>query len=256
MSELFGIGSFLSQHLCSPLARPALAGAAGAGSGEDSSRSLSQSALSTQDLCGAIARRRRPAGTRNDSTDPDVAASRLCSGRIAGIESAAADGNDRQPRYDTAAGEVDVRPSPGGEGAGPGRRRLGLAEATAVRDHAHGSRAATSGRSASRASGGELCRVASPASWSGNDHTGPLWSVCRGRARRRVFGGADQQVQARAELAGNVEAKRSGRATLIQARRQRCRQARHEKYLAVVDLGHQGHTQLAIAEKFAWGRRR
>jgi hypothetical protein len=31
MSELFGIGSFLSQHLCSPFARSALAGAAGAG---------------------------------------------------------------------------------------------------------------------------------------------------------------------------------------------------------------------------------
>jgi hypothetical protein len=40
----------------------------GAGPGEDSSPSLSQSALSTQDLCGAIARRRRPAGTRNEST--------------------------------------------------------------------------------------------------------------------------------------------------------------------------------------------
>src|ERR1022692_66655 len=57
------------------------------------------------------------------------------------------------------------------------------------------------------------------------------------------------QVQARGELAGNVEAKRSGRATLIEARRQRCRQARYEKYLAVVELGRQGHTQLAIAEK-------
>jgi hypothetical protein len=61
------------------------------------------------------------------------------------------------------------------------------------------------------------------------------------------------QVQARAELAGNVEAKRSGRATLIEARRQRCRQARYEKYLAVVELGRQGHTQLAIAEKFGIG---
>jgi transposase len=61
------------------------------------------------------------------------------------------------------------------------------------------------------------------------------------------------QVQARAELAGSVEAKGSGRATLIEARRQRCRQARYEKYLAVVELGHQGHTQLAIAEKFGMG---
>jgi hypothetical protein len=140
MSELFGIGSFLSQHLCSPLARSALARAAGAGSGEDSSPSLSQSALSTQDLCGAIARRRRPAGTRNESTDPDVAASRLCSGRIARIEPAAANGNDRQPRYDTSAGEDELGPFPGREGAGPGRRRLGLAEAAALPDHAHGSR--------------------------------------------------------------------------------------------------------------------
>jgi hypothetical protein len=53
LSELFGSGSFLSQQLCSPFARSALAGAAG--SGEDSPPSLSQSALSTQDLCGAIA---------------------------------------------------------------------------------------------------------------------------------------------------------------------------------------------------------
>jgi hypothetical protein len=111
MSELFGIGSFLSQHLCSPFARSALAGAARAGSGEDSSPSLSQSPLFTQDLCGAIARRRRQAGTRSESTYPDLAASRLCSGRIAGIESVEANGNGRQPRYDTPSGEDDVRPS-------------------------------------------------------------------------------------------------------------------------------------------------
>jgi transposase len=61
------------------------------------------------------------------------------------------------------------------------------------------------------------------------------------------------QVQARAELAGNVDTKRSGRATLIEARRQRCRRARYEKYLAVVEMGPQGHTQLAIAEKFGIG---
>jgi hypothetical protein len=53
------------------------------------------------------------------------------------------------------------------------------------------------------------------------------------------------QVQARAE--------RSRRATLIEARRQRCRHARYEKYRAVVELGRQGHTQLAIAEKFGMG---
>jgi hypothetical protein len=61
------------------------------------------------------------------------------------------------------------------------------------------------------------------------------------------------QVQARAELAGNAETKRSRRATLIEARRQRCRHARYEKYRAVVELGRQGHTQLAIAEKFGMG---
>src|ERR1700724_3186141 len=89
--------------------------------------------------CGAIARRRHPAGTRNESTDPDVAASRLCSGRIAGIESVAPDGNDRQPRYifwrvKTTSG----RPQERKEWV-LGARRLGLAEATAVRGHAHGS---------------------------------------------------------------------------------------------------------------------
>ena len=47
--------------------------------------------------------------------------------------------------------------------------------------------------------------------------------------------------------------KPTGRATLIEVRRQRCRQARYEKYLAVVELGHQGHTQLAIAETFGIG---
>src|ERR1700720_2422022 len=59
------------------------------------------------------------------------------------------------------------------------------------------------------------------------------------------------QVRARAELAGDVEAKRSGRATLIEARRQRCRQARYEKYLAVVELGRQGHTNSQLRKSLA-----
>ena len=59
------------------------------------------------------------------------------------------------------------------------------------------------------------------------------------------------QVQARAQLArqGEPEGRRSKKLTWIEARRQRCRQARHERYLAVVELGRQGQTQLAIAER-------
>ena len=37
------------------------------------------------------------------------------------------------------------------------------------------------------------------------------------------------------------------RLTLIEARRQRCRQARYERYRTVLDLTAKGHTQLAIA---------
>jgi transposase len=37
--------------------------------------------------------------------------------------------------------------------------------------------------------------------------------------------------------------------TLVEARRQRCRQGRYERYLDVVELHRQGHTQLAIAER-------
>jgi hypothetical protein len=37
--------------------------------------------------------------------------------------------------------------------------------------------------------------------------------------------------------------------TLVEARYQRCRKARSERYLAVVEFGRQGHTQLQIAEK-------
>ena len=62
------------------------------------------------------------------------------------------------------------------------------------------------------------------------------------------------QIAARAELAQkaahNDEVKRL---TLIEARRRRCRQARYERYRAVIELGRQGHTQLAIAEKVGIG---
>ena len=37
--------------------------------------------------------------------------------------------------------------------------------------------------------------------------------------------------------------------TLIEARRQRCREARYQRWLAVVELGRQGYSQLAIAEQ-------
>lgn len=61
------------------------------------------------------------------------------------------------------------------------------------------------------------------------------------------------QVQARSDLAERVDSKPSGRRTLIEARRQRCRQARYERYLAVVELGRHGHTQLSIAETLGIG---
>jgi len=59
------------------------------------------------------------------------------------------------------------------------------------------------------------------------------------------------QVQAGADLAGQGESGslQAKKLTWIEARRQRCRQARYERYRAVVELGRQGHTQLAIAEK-------
>jgi len=58
----------LSRHMLSPFARSALAAAASPYSVEDSPLSLSQSALPTRGFCGPSARRRRPAGTRNEST--------------------------------------------------------------------------------------------------------------------------------------------------------------------------------------------
>ena len=64
------------------------------------------------------------------------------------------------------------------------------------------------------------------------------------------------QSKARAALAEEASAeKRQKRKKLtwIEARRQRCRQARYERYLAVVEMGRQGHTQLAIAERMGMG---
>jgi transposase len=62
------------------------------------------------------------------------------------------------------------------------------------------------------------------------------------------------QIHARAQLSGPSESAvgengRRKKLTLIEARRQRCRQARYERYVAVVEFRSQGLTQLAIAEK-------
>jgi transposase len=60
------------------------------------------------------------------------------------------------------------------------------------------------------------------------------------------------QIQARAalrrETTPNSEAK-ADRLTLIEARRQRCREARYQRYVAVVELRQQGYTQETIGEK-------
>jgi len=58
------------------------------------------------------------------------------------------------------------------------------------------------------------------------------------------------QVDARRQLAESEAAESTnGRPTLIEARRQRCRQARYQRYMAVHALHRQGQTQLQIAEK-------
>ena len=61
------------------------------------------------------------------------------------------------------------------------------------------------------------------------------------------------QLEARAQFVdakGNAgEVEQPKKLTLIEARRQRCRQQRNERYQLVVELGRQGHSQLAIAEK-------
>jgi transposase len=59
------------------------------------------------------------------------------------------------------------------------------------------------------------------------------------------------QIDVRRQLTQTVAGRprEAKKLTLIEARRQRCRQARYERYLAVVELHRQGHTQMAIAEK-------
>jgi transposase len=61
------------------------------------------------------------------------------------------------------------------------------------------------------------------------------------------------QIEARAELAEESSPKPSRKLTLVEARYQRCRQARYERYRTVVELGRQGNTQLQIAEKVGVG---
>ena len=63
------------------------------------------------------------------------------------------------------------------------------------------------------------------------------------------------QIDARRQLTQTVAGRprEAKKRTLIEARRQRCRQARYERYLAVVELHRQGHTQLAIAERIGIG---
>jgi transposase len=58
------------------------------------------------------------------------------------------------------------------------------------------------------------------------------------------------QIDARKQLAA-IEAAEStnGRLTLVEARRQQCRQARYQRYMEVHALHRQGQTQLQIAEK-------
>jgi hypothetical protein len=61
------------------------------------------------------------------------------------------------------------------------------------------------------------------------------------------------QIEACAALAQEASPKSSKRLTLVEARYQRCRQARYERYMAVIELGQQGYTQLEIGEKVGVG---
>jgi transposase len=61
------------------------------------------------------------------------------------------------------------------------------------------------------------------------------------------------QIKARAALEQFLKPKRSKRLTLVEARYQRCRQARYERYQAVIELSNQGYTQLEIAERVGIG---
>ena len=61
------------------------------------------------------------------------------------------------------------------------------------------------------------------------------------------------QIAARSEGVQEANPKPSRKLTLVEARYQRCRQARYERYTAVVELRRQGHTQLEIAAKIGVG---
>jgi len=61
------------------------------------------------------------------------------------------------------------------------------------------------------------------------------------------------QIEARAEPTQEMNPRPSRKLTLVEARYQRCRQARYERYMAVVNLRRQGHTQLEIAAKIGVG---
>jgi transposase len=61
------------------------------------------------------------------------------------------------------------------------------------------------------------------------------------------------QIKARATLEQFLTPKRSKRLTLVEARYQRCRKARYERYQAVMELSNQGYTQLEIAERVGVG---
>ncbi|MGH9452842.1 MAG: transposase, partial [Terriglobia bacterium] len=61
------------------------------------------------------------------------------------------------------------------------------------------------------------------------------------------------QIEARAKPAQETSPKPAEELTLVEARYQRCRRARYERYRAVIELGHQGNTQLQIAEKVGVG---
>jgi transposase len=61
------------------------------------------------------------------------------------------------------------------------------------------------------------------------------------------------QIEARASWAQPASPQRFKRLTLVEARYQRCRQARYERYRAVMELSRQGCTQLQIAERVGVG---
>jgi transposase len=81
-----------------------------------------------------------------------------------------------------------------------------------------------------------------------------LVSNLRGAVERDI---QQLQIDARKQLAQSEtrEPRKTNRLTLIEARHQRCRQARYQRYLAVHELRRQGQTQLQIAEKIGIPRR-